>query len=250
MIGGAVVLILALLVSEYGAGCYFSPQNANSYQGQSIQPEDRCWIIPPAVYLEDTLAQWIMAILTIAAVWMLWRTLNLTRGANEAAVKAATAALEANKIMRQEQRPWLRFTLEPSGDLNRTHHLFTVPAIWTIDNFTNFPAIDVQRHFFCIQKGAIAPHEETAAALVAIARSRILNDGEVIYPGKAFPIDAGWQMEIDPGMIDPTYFIFGVTYRSHWGGEDVFYNLEVFHTWSARKGGFHIERIEKGQRIG
>jgi hypothetical protein len=59
----------------------------------------------------DTLAQWIMALLTIAAVILLWRTLSSANKTNIAAIKAANAATEANQIMRDEQRSWLDFTI-------------------------------------------------------------------------------------------------------------------------------------------
>lgn len=106
-LGAFVVTVLALAVSDYGAGCYLTDGIANGYQAEGVKPDKRCWIIPFFVYGEDTLAQWIMAILTVVAVWMLWRTLELTRGANEAAVQAATAALQANQIMQDQAAGYL-----------------------------------------------------------------------------------------------------------------------------------------------
>lgn len=55
----------------------------------------------------DTLAQWVMAFFTIAATGVLILTLRSANKTNLAAVQASTAALEANVIMRHEQRPWL-----------------------------------------------------------------------------------------------------------------------------------------------
>jgi hypothetical protein len=55
----------------------------------------------------DTVAQWIMTIFSIAAVILLWRTLVETNRATRAATVAATAATDANAIMRDEQRPFL-----------------------------------------------------------------------------------------------------------------------------------------------
>ncbi|WP_342069907.1 hypothetical protein [Yoonia algicola] len=107
ILGISIAAAVGLWVSGYGAGCYLADGNSYSYQPQGIEPNKRCWLIPFLVYGEDTLAQWIMAILTIAAVWMLWRTLDLTRGANEAAVQAAVAALKANEIMHDQGAGYL-----------------------------------------------------------------------------------------------------------------------------------------------
>jgi hypothetical protein len=52
--------------------------------------------------VEDTIAQWAMTVLSLAATVLLWRTLTAANKTNE-------AALEANDIMRREQRPWLDF---------------------------------------------------------------------------------------------------------------------------------------------
>jgi len=53
-----------------------------------------------------------MAAFTIAATLVLVFTLRSANKTNAAAVKAASAALEANQIMRDEQRPWLQFEVE------------------------------------------------------------------------------------------------------------------------------------------
>lgn len=59
------------------------------------------------VAAEDTLAQWVMALFSIAAVALIWRTLAQTNKTNEFAVKTSQAAIAANKIMMDAQRPWL-----------------------------------------------------------------------------------------------------------------------------------------------
>jgi hypothetical protein len=60
--------------------------------------------------LYDSIAQWLMMALTITATIVLILTLKSANETNKAAINTANAALEANDIMRQEQRPWV--TLE------------------------------------------------------------------------------------------------------------------------------------------
>lgn len=59
-----------------------------------------------------------MAFFTIAATVVLVLTLQSANRTNRAAVQASEAALEANKIIRNEQRPWIKFTAEPHGSFS------------------------------------------------------------------------------------------------------------------------------------
>jgi hypothetical protein len=160
ILGISFASVLGLLISDYGAGCYLTDGNSYGYEAEGAGPDKRCWLIPFFVYGEDSLAQWLMAILTIFAVWMLWRTLELTRGANEAAVKAASAALEANNIMRGEQRPWI--TLERDLYCDFTDNGFGANIRWNY-NFANkgkSPAFDVRFAKKVIRCGRFT-HEES-----------------------------------------------------------------------------------------
>ena len=69
--------------------------------------------------------QWIMAFFTIAVVLLVWRTLiatqDMARDARDfgsaqvkASVDAVRAASEANQVLRDEQRPWLKIGYECS----------------------------------------------------------------------------------------------------------------------------------------
>lgn len=62
-------------------------------------------ILSVLVSPRDTLAQWIMAFFTIGATVVLLLTLRSANKTNKAAIAASQAALEANQIMRDEQRP-------------------------------------------------------------------------------------------------------------------------------------------------
>lgn len=65
------------------------------------------WLLRTFVSPSDTLAQWIMAVFTIAATVVLVFTLRSANKTNLAAVEASKAANKANQIMRAEQRPWV-----------------------------------------------------------------------------------------------------------------------------------------------
>ena len=80
-----------------------------------------------------------MTVLTVFAIILLYLTLRAANKTNESAITAANAALEANKIMRAEQRPWLnvavgkivdyRFVQQPWHDYPKSLHLHVPVAI-------------------------------------------------------------------------------------------------------------------------
>lgn len=124
-LGMVVGLGIALLFLVWAVPGFRDPTNTDTekqhlanVQGGNNDP------IKPAGFWEiyttprDTYAQWIASIsgalglgVSIAAVFLVWRTLELNRTATNAASAAAVAAADANKDARElfaiEQRPWL-----------------------------------------------------------------------------------------------------------------------------------------------
>lgn len=100
----------------------------------------------------DTLAQWIMAAFTIAATVVLVFTLRSANKTNAAAIDAAQAAIDANKILRNEQRPWVTIDRDircEFSDHNATHCRFA----WNF-NFINkgkTPAYNISRNIKIIK---------------------------------------------------------------------------------------------------
>jgi hypothetical protein len=88
--------------------------NSPSDQASQNSQVGKYWdgLIGTFVSPSDTLAQWIMATFTIAATVVLILTLRSANKTNRAAIDASNAAIEANEIMRREQRPWIYF-VEP-----------------------------------------------------------------------------------------------------------------------------------------
>jgi hypothetical protein len=105
--GGGLALNLILLLD------YSAKRQANTYtDGHNNQESSQIgtyWdgFIGSFVSPSDTLAQWVMAIFTIAATIVLVFTLRSANKTNRAAIAAAKAGNAANKIMLNEQRPWL-----------------------------------------------------------------------------------------------------------------------------------------------
>jgi len=99
----------------------------------------------PFISPSDTLAQWVMAILTLVAAVLLFQTLRQTNKTNEAAVRAADAALEANEIMRTESRPWLDIGVVPAGALVYMPDSNTIafPCRIIVKNMGKSPAFNV-----------------------------------------------------------------------------------------------------------
>lgn len=69
-----VVLAFATYPSEYAY------PNAQGNESQNINPENnRWWLIGRVIYMDDTAAQWLMTLLTLAAVVLIFLTLRDTR---------------------------------------------------------------------------------------------------------------------------------------------------------------------------
>ncbi|UXX81622.1 hypothetical protein [Roseovarius pelagicus] len=111
VVGIGIALNLFLWL-DYGAR---HEVEAQSGAGQNTQYSEvgRYWDGFIGVYVSpsDTLAQWVMAFFAIAATGVLILTLWSANKTNIAAVKASKAALEANQIMREGQRPWATVTV-------------------------------------------------------------------------------------------------------------------------------------------
>jgi hypothetical protein len=106
----------------------------------------------PQIILGDGWAQWVMAFLAFCgvlisawAVWLLRQTLKATiiaigegEKAAEAALLAVEQAKEANKIMRDEQRPWIKF--DPQVKFSSSHGIMCVKIVLPFQNVGVRPA--------------------------------------------------------------------------------------------------------------
>ncbi len=110
VVGGGIALNLFLWL-DYRANNIITA-NAEAEQNAENSQIGAFWdgLIGTFVSPSDTLAQWVMAFFTICATIVLIFTLRSANKTNSAAVKASNAALEANQIMRDEQRPWIKIS--------------------------------------------------------------------------------------------------------------------------------------------
>ena len=78
---GIFSTVLILLAAAFmGAPDNLSDGEANQNEKYEASPSDnRWWLIPRVLVVEDTLAQWVMAGFTIIAAYLLWRTFRATQ---------------------------------------------------------------------------------------------------------------------------------------------------------------------------
>jgi hypothetical protein len=141
----------------------------------------------PLVSSADTLAQWIMAILTIFAVVLLWQTLVQTNKTNQSAIAAAHAATEANFLLRQDQRPWLSFEVVDFGEFQvGTGAALSCPEV-RITNLGKSPALRVHFKLSVIEAGNFDDQIETTRIVKEYANNNnSFNAGVVIFPGAEY----------------------------------------------------------------
>lgn len=95
--------------------------------------------------LYDSIAQWLMMAFTIVAAALLYGTLIQANRTNLAALNASNAALEANDIMRQEQRPWVTLIYDMQCNFfDRGGFQGEISWNYNFQNKGKSPAYDIQ----------------------------------------------------------------------------------------------------------
>jgi hypothetical protein len=145
VVGGGITLNLFLWLdyrTQHQAYLAANTQDKSNYSQVGIFWDG---LIGTFVSPSDTLAQWIMAVFTIAATIVLVFTLRSTNKTNLAAIKASNAAFESNQIMLKEQRPWIEASVRPCGKIvyNTTSKSVVAPFHVTLRNRGKSPALDV-----------------------------------------------------------------------------------------------------------
>lgn len=196
------------------------------------------WLIGTFISPSDTLAQWIMAIFTIAAVVVVYFTFRTTqRMATDAAefghsqtrvalesVKAAKDSLEAARKSSEIQlRPWINFfglealpstnTRMPDGTV--LEEMFSIAFRWK--NFGQSPAIKVTviGDFHVIPRDGPVPHFPRSVGM----ENAVVGPTES-FKGRPFHLYEGGLREFNNGLID--VICYGrVEYRSTMNPEEV-----------------------------
>lgn len=232
-VGSITVIVLALLISEYGSGCYLADGNSFSYQGNGGGPTERCWLIPNFIEFGDTLVDWLMFFLTVVTVLLIWRTLDLTRRANEAAVEAAKAANEANQIMRSESRPWVslsNFAVRSATDLG---HGIEIDFSCLIENKGKSPAFNVSVQGRALKRPHIQNLADESENFAASASRYKRTDFPVLFPDKTieFPRSMMLRYLNDDASSDKSLhvvFLVCVTYRRSFGDKAIGFDVAAF----------------------
>lgn len=132
-----VFAALYFIDQEFDAFRYAESQQEYEQQSQGYR------IFGLIFQRHDTIAQWVMAIFTIVAAYLLYRTLRTANETNEAAIRAANAATDANKIMLAEQRPWLEVKVWPRCDVSCFDKQSRIDFSYTITHKGGRPALNV-----------------------------------------------------------------------------------------------------------
>lgn len=144
VVGGGLVLNLFLWL-DYQAqkACKASPESCQESDYSEI---GRYWdgFLGTFVSPSDTLAQWIMALFTIAATIVLIFTLVAANKTNAAAVDASKAAIEANQIMKSENRPWLDAVDFRATNIRDEDNEVFVRWDYILNNYGPSPATNIQ----------------------------------------------------------------------------------------------------------
>jgi len=131
-IGFITSLLCAYEASDASQGDYTAQNDLKAQQDMSI------WAFGMFVTSFATL------LVTAFGVFFVWLTLKKADETNRAAITASEAGIMANEIMRQEQRPWLKFTVERREGSTPLDPSF----IFWIENRGESPARDVLLNVF------------------------------------------------------------------------------------------------------
>lgn len=152
VVGGGIALNLVLWLD------YQKSEEANQAPNGQNEPDysqvGQYWdgFIGAFISPSDTLAQWIMATFTIAATIVLVFTLRSANKTNKAAIKASEAALEANRIMRNEQRPWLVLNRDLNCEFRDIGDRCTITWNYEFENRGKNPAYDGALNYAFIKR--------------------------------------------------------------------------------------------------
>lgn len=147
VVGGGLTLNLILWLDYRTRQLTWAQSETSQDPQYSEVGKDWDGLIGTFISPSDSLAQWIMAFFTIAATVILVLTLRSANKTNQAAVKASQAALRANEIMQQEQRPWVTLERDLFCDFLDKGHGCNITWNYNFSNRGKSPASTVRFHW-------------------------------------------------------------------------------------------------------
>jgi hypothetical protein len=209
-VGLVVGVALALFFFVWAFPWFSDPHKSTSYchsgdqecaeRGQN-NDDTHFWVRPfyGWLYAEDSLAQWMMACLSIVAtgfsiyaVFLVRDTLDANRRAAKAAIDAAQAAIENNKMVQAEQRPWVTLEREIPCEFRASPHQGICRWKYRLFNRGRLPAQGV--HVFQkLVRGDQFTIDRDYEIFVADARKKARErNGTVVFPSEkpGSPVDS------------------------------------------------------------
>lgn len=105
--------------------------------------------------------------------------------AASAAASAAAGTLEANKIARDELRPWITLERDAMCEAHFTNHGLTISWHYNFSNLGKMPAYDVRLHYKAIKRQHLMgiPEEVAEYLRVSVARQDYFRT-PILFPGR------------------------------------------------------------------
>lgn len=192
--GVGVLIILVLEVSSpiidpsaSGAPNQNTTENKSTYNYESV-PD--WWYWPRRFFaLEDTVAQWIMMVFTVAAAALLLFTLKATQ----------QMAFDTREIGDMQNRPWLKCDLEFSGGLLAARDSLPFGMRLNVTNIGKSPAVNVLVDVFLFQ--SLGHYDEVK---IEGLRNTLIRRAETEHerPGAILPEETFHKMRAESLIID------------------------------------------------
>lgn len=236
---GLALLFLAWAVPEFRDPSYQQETGEAARQNDADnepgephhKPEWRYWA-ERLIGLEDTPAQWIMAVFAVLAtgasiwaVWLLRRTLDHTRIATEAAVAQGEVTRTAIEV---DQRPWIHLSVKAKSGLDFTDTGAEVRALLTLENVGKTPAIGIAIYFEALPSHDGGLPTDGYSGFVRRARLNSARNvgpaGMIVFPTKTSNVHVDLAIPgpdgrtFPPGVNIRVCLAVCVTYRSGGSG--------------------------------
>jgi hypothetical protein len=148
----------------------------------------------PLITSADTLAQWVMMAFTVVAAGLLWWTL---KGTNTTI-----------RLMRNEQRPWLDFTIQ-NGLVRCERRAGQDPEVFididiVAENFGSSPAVDVCAHIGILTKGTLIVGRSAYAVFIANYLEKGWVASGVVFPGRTAVVGEQWHRKPERQVAPPS----------------------------------------------
>ena len=169
-------------------------------------------------------------IVSCFGVVLLIRSIDLGREANIQARKAADAAVSANQMMRQEQRPWVTLDRDLICEITETDHGISLTWHYNFSNKGKSPAHDIRLSLKPIRRsGLVDIHKDVRDyADACVANPPKFGGASILFPGKSTDfrkpnVASSFSYNSDKSPVDggDTMMLICLTYLKGMGADDI-----------------------------